>query len=467
MSGEAAPTAPAIHLWNPIVGTELVATIGDGPVEVHLPISLAAGVAAECGANRAGMFLALLVHASLHHAAESGAVPDVPDVADQLAAIISDQEWCGSIDREVMFASTSVGQGRTVEAIVPHPLKEIEIPPIEPEGGVRDEHLRTPRRFADRLPVIVVKSVMRLGHRNGKWQGRGFDVAGTVVDVASGAHAGWPLTVVLGGASVTTVEVEWGLEDRSAGGLSKMTLRAVPPDAAKSGSPEDIFLKSLPGAELARPPVAAPPSAPESPEPSTAESQHDELETGAEQLYETPRVVVTAGKTVLLQLGDDVWSVSGPQNDERFDDLLDAMDALDESITPTTRIDYHDSLEELQDEADLDDREHLFPASPDGMWKVGGIGGIWVPARAEDNHEAVFDAIGVYGKHGYFVHLYRWNKQYLYYYDNGWEDRKVGWEVLGKITRKAAISAARDEASDLWDATGLTDDDLADYEADF
>jgi hypothetical protein len=176
--------------------------------------------------------------------------------------------------------------------------------------------------------------------------------------------------------------------------------------------------------------------------------------------------MVTAGKHVLVQVGDEEWSVANERTDERFNRLLDAMKELDFHVTGSTHIDYHDALAELKDELELHDLYHLFPESPDGLWNVGGSG-LWAPARAEDNHEDVFEEIGVYGKHGYFVHLYRWNKQYLYYYDNGWEDRKAAWEVIGKITRKDAISTARAEARSLWDATGLADDDLADYEADF
>lgn len=439
MSAEVTPKTSAVHLWNPIVGTELVATIGEGPVGVHLPVSLAAGVATECGASGAVKFLELIVRAALAHISPSA---ECPDLFDGIAPVIEQFGWHREERREVTLeadlepASSEV-KVRSTELL--EPLESPGFPEVkQTDHSSKSEGLWSPWRSVDELPMVVTA---RAGGRPG-WGGmRGLDITGAIKsysnDTMRNFFDGWPLVLIRSESQLVRLEAQWDLRERSERVFVAVRLVRLADDRPTTNAPEWL-IEAM---------------------PSLHEKQLD--------LFDTPRVMVTAGEHALLQLADKVWSVSGPRSDERFDELLEAMDALDEFVTSTTRIDYHDSLEELQQEADSDDRQHLFPDSPDGMWNLGDCSGFWVPARAEDEHEDVFDEIGVYGKHGYFVHLYRWNKQYFYSYDDGWEDRHVWWEILGKITRKDAIANARAAAKDLWDATGLTDEDLTDYEEGF
>lgn len=439
MSAQVTPNTPAVNLWNPIVGTELFATFGEGPVEVHLPVSLAAGVATECGVSDAAMFLELIVRAALPHISPSA---KCPNLFDGFASVIEQFGWHGGGRREVTIEADLDPATSAVKVCSAGPLVPLEspgFPGVKNTGySSKTEGLWSPCRSIDDLPMVVTA---RAGGRPGWGAKRGMDITGAITSYSNGARRnsfdGWPLVVLRSDSQLVRLEAQWDLRERDKGLLVAVRL-VRPADDSRAANAPEWSIKPIPGGDgrnLA--------------------------------LFEVPRVMVTADENRLLHVGVGVWAVSGPRKEERFEDLLEAIDDLDESVASTTRIDYHDSLQELQDAADSDGREHLFPDSPDGMWNLGNDSGFWVPARAEDKHEDVFDEIGVFGKHGYFVHLYRWNKQYFYSYDDGWESKEVGWEILGKITRKDAIALARAAARDLWDATGLTDEDLADYEEGF
>lgn len=439
MSEQVTPNMPAVHLWNSIVGTELFATIGEGPVEVHLPVSLAAGVANECGVADAAMFLTLIVRAALPHIAPT---VKCPDLIDEIASVIEQLGWHGGERREVTMEADLDQAASTVKVRSSEPLEPLETPGFPSVKSTayssKSEGLWSPYRFIDELPMVVTA---RAGGRPGWGAKRGLDITGAIKSYSTGdmwsSFDGWPLVVLRSDSQLVRLEAQWDLRERGKGLLVAVRLVRLDDNSRAANAPEWLI--------------------------ENMASLHEE----PLEMFNKPRVMVTADENLLLHVGVGVWAVSGPRKEERFEHLLEAIDALDEFVTSTTRIDYHDSLEELQDAADSDGRGHLFPDSPDGMWNLGNDTGFWVPARAEYEYEDVFDEIGVYGKHGYFVRLYRWNKQYFYSYDDGWEAPNVGWEILGKITRKDAIAQARADATALWAATGLTDEDLADYEEGF
>ena len=171
------------------------------------------------------------------------------------------------------------------------------------------------------------------------------------------------------------------------------------------------------------------------------------------------RVLVSADSTHLVQIGDDEWTVIARDGIARFDLLLDAVHCFDSLVTTRTRIAYHDGLDELVKEMELSGEDWLFPESDDGLWCIRstyGINTLWVPLNAESSPEKVFTEIGTYGERGYFTRLYRWKRRYLFSWDNGWEERCCGWEVLGRIPKREAVEEAVSFADELLD--GVPDD---------
>lgn len=177
-----------------------------------------------------------------------------------------------------------------------------------------------------------------------------------------------------------------------------------------------------------------------------------EWSVGREWISTESRVVVTAGNYQLRQLGDDRWSVNDPQTDVTFDDLMAAMEALDEKIDSATHIDYLNSLEELQDESMNAEETRLFPSAANGLWNVGDD--LWVPATAEDLWVDVFETVGVYGARGYYVYLYRWQDHFLLNHDEP-EDHHKEWEVLGRIPLEEAVAEAQAYSDSFDDARSL------------
>lgn len=171
------------------------------------------------------------------------------------------------------------------------------------------------------------------------------------------------------------------------------------------------------------------------------------------------RLLVSVDSTQLLQTGEEEWTVIARDGIARFDLLLDAVHHLDSLVTTRTRIAYHDGLDELVEEMELSGEDWLFPESDDGLWCIRstyGINTLWVPRNAEYFPETVFAEIGTYGERGYFTHLYRWKRRYLFSWDNGWEERSCGWEVLGRIPKREAVKEAVSFAAELLD--GVPDD---------
>lgn len=178
------------------------------------------------------------------------------------------------------------------------------------------------------------------------------------------------------------------------------------------------------------------------------------------------RLMVTAGTHQLLSVSDDRWIVLDPSGTTTFDDLIDAIEHLDGGMGSKARIAYHSGLDELIEATELADEDWLFGNSADGLWRIRSTYGteqLWVPSRAEFAPEEVFTEVGSFGERGYFTHLYRWRNRYLFSWDDGWEDRRCGWEVLGRVSKRDAVKEAVEFANHLLigvpDDLGLLDDD--------
>jgi hypothetical protein len=320
-------------------------------------------------------------------------------------------------------------------------LDEPDFPTIEsvPGRSSKTTGLREPVCSPWRDPAVTM---VRASGRPGWGIKAGRTITGTLVKTSASDPEfgplytlhGWPQIVITTAGEPVYIDVEWDLADRAAGEVAHMRLVRVPDPLGHRPT------KTTGAASAA---ASARPATPTEPEPVIPERTME-------------RLVVSSGRNQLVQVAEDGWDVVIGTDTERFDDLWNAVLAL-ESTIGSDPVTYHVDIKELLDEAEMADSTSLFVHSPDGRYRIAGL---WLPARAAFFPEEVLTHIGTYGKWGYFVHLYRWEKTYLYSWDEGWETRSVGWESLGTVTRKAAVELARAEARSL--RLGIDEDPLGD-----
>lgn len=394
---------PTVHLWSPIVGSELCGAVGNGVIDVHVPVSLAARIATECGESNAAMFLELLVRAALRHL---GTVSECPDLHDDIASVVEQFGWHGADTLEVTMVADFNPLSSSVRVTTAEPLTPIELPMFPSIQNVagwssKNENLWEPYRFISDVPMVVSA---RAGGRPGWGIARGVDLHGAIRGLdgfEERTFRGWPQIVLRSPTELVRLAAEWDMRNRAGGEVLAVNLRRIVADnqSNREGPEWTIGIESAPPTVL---PVARV-------MPGCNVEGDGNLDE--DELFDTPRVMVTASKHMLHQLGEETWEV---------------------------RFDY----------------------SPDGLWCLRDDCGatLWVPSRADGNPEAALEHLVTLGEHGYFVHLYRFDNRYLFRYSHGWENRTAGWLILDTTDESEARAHAQRWATELLDSAPELDE---------
>lgn len=222
--------SPTVHLWNPIVGVELLATINGGSeVSVHVPASLVSGIAAECGVGDAAMLLELLVRAALPHL---DTACDCPDLFDDLALVVEPLGWHGAQRLEVTMHANLDPAVSVIRITTGTELVPIELPTFPtirnvPGWSSKREDLWEPHRFVDDIPMVVSA---RAGGRPGWGVTRGVDLRGVLRGLdrfKTESFSGWPHIVLESSTDVVRLAVEWDIRGRDSGELLMLHLRPL------------------------------------------------------------------------------------------------------------------------------------------------------------------------------------------------------------------------------------------------
>jgi hypothetical protein len=427
---------PTIHLWNPIVGADLVATIDGGTSTIDVPLTLAAGVAADCGNIVAALFLQSLIEESLRNEP----LLTVGSIDERLCAVFDHLGWTNEVRRPVEIRTVMEPDSIIVVARTDDALPELiepDFPTIKsvPGWSSKTTGHREPVCSPWRPPAIIMA---RAGGRPGWAMSAGRNISGALVKTSASdpEHGrlytleGWPQIVITMPTEVTYIDVEWDLAERATGEVARMKLARAPHP-----------LGHKPTKSTASEPSTKAPAPEATPAPVPPERTMD-------------RLMVSSERIRLVQVAEEGWEVLTRNNADRFDELWKAVLVFEKHVSsgPVT---YHVDIDELLEEAETAGSDSLFLDSPDGRYCIAGV---WMPAPAAFQPADVMTYIGRYGKWGYFVHLYRWQKTYLYSWDEGWEIRQVGWESLGTTTRKDAVETARSIAHGL--SLGIDEDPL-------